>query len=101
MKSKLVVGFLVIALLLCQGLAFAEKAKDVTAVAEDVVVAENPAPSAAAEAVVADESASGAVKEAVATDELVAPATEPVKNAVEEAKESPAEEAKETKEAKM
>jgi len=80
MKSKLVVSLMVLALLLCQGLAFAEAPKDnVTAVAEDVVVTEDPATGAVDETVVAEESVNGVVKEAVVADEVVTPAKEEAK----------------------
>ena len=73
MKNKLVIGILAMAFLLCQGLAFAESAGNVTAVAE--------------EAVVAGESANGTIGNAVAADELVTPAAEAVKVAANETKE--------------
>ena len=84
MKSKLAVGLLVIALLLCQGLAFAEATKDVPATAEEVIVAENPT--------------TGAVDEAVVTDELVTPAAESAKEIKAEAKEATEEVKAEAKE---
>ena len=79
MKSKLVVSLLVLAFLLCQGLAFAEAPKDVTAVAEDMIVTEDSANGVTDETVVADESVNGVVKEAVVAEEVMAPAKEEAK----------------------
>ncbi len=79
MKSKLVVSLMVLALLLCQGLAFAEVAKDETKVTDVVAVAQDSVKGVTENVVVADESVNGVVKEAVVADELVAPATEATK----------------------
>ena len=73
MKSKLVIGILVLAALFCQGLVFAETTSDVTAVAEEIVVTEDPA--------------TGVVEETVVEEELVAPGVEPVKEAAEDVEE--------------
>jgi hypothetical protein len=74
MKSKLVVSLMVVALLLCQGLAFAEVATDEPMVTDVVAVAEDAA--TGEELVVAEESVNGVVTDAVVADELVAPATD-------------------------
>ncbi len=72
MKSKLVVGILVLMVLVCQGLAFAETAKDdVTVVAEEMdAVAMDPATGAVTE------------EDMIVADELAAPDAEPVEEAV-------------------
>jgi hypothetical protein len=88
MKIKLGVGLSVIALLFCQGLAFAETAKDATSVAEDMVVTEDSAKGVTDETVAAEESVNGVVKDAVVEEELVAPAVEPEKEPATEAKET-------------
>ncbi len=79
MKSKLVVSLLVLAVLLCQGIAFAETAKTAPVVTDVVAVAQDSVNGVKDEAVVAEESVNGVVKEAVVADQVVAPATEAVK----------------------
>jgi hypothetical protein len=88
MKSKLVVGLSVIALLLCQGIAFAETAKDATAVAEDMIVTEDSANGITDETLAAEKSVNGVARDAVVEEELVAPAVEPEKEPATEAKET-------------
>ena len=83
MKIKSVVSLLAVAILLGQGLAFAEITKDVTAKAEDVVAAGSSVNS------VAEKSVNDVMKAPAVTEELVTPAPEPVKDAAQEAKETP------------
>ena len=70
MKSKLAVSLLVLAFLFCQGLAFAETGADVTAVAEEVGVAND---GTMEDVMVAEDSVDGVVEDVAVEDELVAP----------------------------
>ena len=72
MKIKCVIGILVAIVLLCQGVAFAESADNITAVAEETAVA--------------TDSANGTVGDTVMTDELAAPAVDPAAENVKDSK---------------
>ena len=69
MKSKLSIGILVLAFLFCQGLAFAEIAEDVVAVAEDMTV--DPVTGVVEDTVVAEDLDTGTI---VGEDTVIDPA---------------------------